>query len=781
MAMTARKYNLLWLFGVVLFVLLGLFILKFYPKEQRQGDILVIWPLDEKEKVYQKWNDQLEDSLRSNGFNVNVHYLYLSWDLGHKELRRFQMLRDTLRNMEQRGQRPQLILTYGDMPTYAVAANQYSSYRQIPVVFFGTHFPNYEGLKERFHKNMTGLVDSVHIKQNLDLIDDVMHKRMVVTQLEWSLSWCDSLLRQSFDKQMEQLDTTEYFNMMKLDKSGKQILANNGKKMFYALSVNSPDCNWGDNGQGFTADFSFSGRSRTVTLQTKYDYYCYSKHMDEPCSLFFTTKAQHFETNDSCAGGYFARFRTQLHEVMQYYVIPILRNDMQPWQLPMRRHSMGYYISWKAFRNSGMRLSDLPPYVTICNVTFADRHPILAGFLFRMFWFLIVIAIVILHYVFYRENLRLAKQKEMRRRHNLELIERRRELEVMLSNSQTITCRAVGDKILVTHSLRPEYTGHAYQISYEEAAQCIDEYYRKNVGEIMRTKEPGNYAVQFRGMFFTEVAHWYEMRMNVRNTPNGLEKSGIVVVIDGIKKEEAMLLEAHRRKLNAQERDNFINEMSHEIRTPLNAIVGFSQILTTPGMEFTDEEFETFRETIETNNKRLLQLIENMLTIAHLRNASVALHFRQVSVSETVEKVINDFNEEAVEKHITLTKNGPEDTRIIADPTAFEVVLSNLVSNAVKFNREHGAATVSWYEDTNAVTLRIADTGIGIAAEHMDLIYHRFFKVDPFTTGTGLGLSLVREFLTQMGGEINIQSELGKGTQVTVIFKKSEQHEATKV
>jgi signal transduction histidine kinase len=298
----------------------------------------------------------------------------------------------------------------------------------------------------------------------------------------------------------------------------------------------------------------------------------------------------------------------------------------------------------------------------------------------------------------------------------------------------------------------------------------------------MHTKEPGNYAVQFRGMFFTEVAHWYEMRLNVRNTPHGLEKSGIVVVIDSIKKEEAMLLEAHRRKLNAQERDNFINEMSHEIRTPLNAIVGFSQVLTTPGMEFTDEEFETIRETIETNNKRLLQLIENMLTIAHLRNASVALHFREISLRDSITKIMDDFQEEASEKHVTMqVQDSPEDTVIMVDPTAFDVVLSNLVSNAVKFNRENGTVTLSWYEDSEAITLRVADTGIGIAAEHMDLIYHRFFKVDPFTTGTGLGLSLVREFLSQMGGEVNIQSELGKGTQVTVTFKKSEQHEATKV
>jgi signal transduction histidine kinase len=778
--MVTKKYNVFWLLGVVLFALMGLGLYKLKPARPRGGDILVIWPLDEKEKVYQKWNGQLEDSLLANNLDVNVHYLYLSWDMGHKELRRFEMLRDTLRHLEARGQRPQLILTYGDMSTYAVAANPYGAFRQIPVVFFGTHFPNYEGLKERFHKNMTGLVDSVHIKQNLDLIDDVMHKRMVVTQLEWSLNWCDSLLRKSFDEQMEQLDTTEYFNMMKLDKSGRQIQANYGKKMFYALSVNSPDCNWGDNGQGFTADFSFSGRSHTVTLQTKYDYYCYSKHMDEPCSLFFTTKPQHFETNDSCAGGYFPMFRTELHEAIQYYAVPILKEGMQPWELPVRQHSMGYYISWKAFRNSHMRLSDLPDYVTVYNVTFRDRYPLLAGFLFRMLCFAIGIGIVLLHYVFYRESMRLAKQKEMRRRHNLELIERKRELEVMLSNSQTITCRSLDDSILVTHSLRPEYAGHTYRISYEEAAQCIEEFYRKKVSDIMRTDKPGNYAVQFRGMFFTEVAHWYEMRMNVRETPNGLVKSGIVVVIDAIKKEEAMLLEAHRRKLNAQERDNFINEMSHEIRTPLNAIVGFSQILTTPGMEVTDEEFEQFREIIESNNKRLLKLIEDMLTIAHLRNASVALHFREVPVPDMLDKMLDDFGNEAREKDVTLSiDKGPDGTCVWVDPTAFEVVLSNLVSNGVKFTHGGGSVTLGWNEDCEAVYVYVADTGIGIAAEHMDLIFHRFFKADPFTTGSGLGLSLVREFLGQMGGEVNIQSALGKGTRVTVTMKKKEQHGET--
>jgi two-component system sensor histidine kinase VicK len=150
-----------------------------------------------------------------------------------------------------------------------------------------------------------------------------------------------------------------------------------------------------------------------------------------------------------------------------------------------------------------------------------------------------------------------------------------------------------------------------------------------------------------------------------------------------------------------------------------------------------------------------------------------------MSVEDALNKVMADFEEESHEKHVNLhIKEGPAGTQVSVDPTALEVVLSNLVSNGVKFTREGGSVTLRWDEDCEAVYIYVEDTGIGIAAEHMDLIFHRFFKVDPFTSGTGLGLSLVREFLTQMGGSVDIQSELGKGTRVTVTFKKSEQHEA---
>ncbi len=238
-----------------------------------------------------------------------------------------------------------------------------------------------------------------------------------------------------------------------------------------------------------------------------------------------------------------------------------------------------------------------------------------------------------------------------------------------------------------------------------------------------------------------------------------------------IEDQNLKLLSAYRVK------SEFLATMSHELRTPLNAILGFSQILDSQSKgPLTSHQAEMVKR-IFTNGKNLLSLVNDILDLSKLEAQRLSLNPTPVHLHRLVQATLSDLRSLADGKTITLeSRLSLSDPVVTGDEHRLRQVLTNLVSNAIKFT-DRGQVNITLREAVpNHITLTVADTGIGIAAEQLPHIFEAFRQVDQSIRrqrpGTGLGLAIVQSLVTIMGGTIAVESQVGQGTTFTVTLPR---------
>jgi len=229
----------------------------------------------------------------------------------------------------------------------------------------------------------------------------------------------------------------------------------------------------------------------------------------------------------------------------------------------------------------------------------------------------------------------------------------------------------------------------------------------------------------------------------------------------------------------------FLANMSHEIRTPLNGIVGFTELLKDTGL---DEEQSEFIEIIEKSSENLLEIINNVLDLSKIESNKIEIEHIKFNPIEEFENAIEVYAVRASEKHIDLSCFiDPElENPIKGDPTKIKEILINLLSNAVKFTSSSGAINVdirkveSDDDNTTKIKFIVEDNGIGMTPKQKSKIFDAFGQADISITrkygGTGLGLTISSSFVELMGGELDLESELEKGTSFffTLEFENGE-------
>lgn len=224
----------------------------------------------------------------------------------------------------------------------------------------------------------------------------------------------------------------------------------------------------------------------------------------------------------------------------------------------------------------------------------------------------------------------------------------------------------------------------------------------------------------------------------------------------------------------AQESDrlksSFLANMSHEIRTPMNGIVGFCQLLKQTNN--VDEQVTKYCDIIATSSNQLLAIINDIIDISKIEAGQVSLSHEPVSIMDVVERTTAIFSALANQKNVALRINSEIDSRlvILSDQTKIAQILSNLVNNAIKFTKQ-GFVEVGVNENSKHLKIWVRDTGIGIAKENQDLIFDRFRQIEEANPnsmkGTGLGLSISKSLVEMLGGEIWVDSDIGKGAKFT--------------
>jgi signal transduction histidine kinase len=235
--------------------------------------------------------------------------------------------------------------------------------------------------------------------------------------------------------------------------------------------------------------------------------------------------------------------------------------------------------------------------------------------------------------------------------------------------------------------------------------------------------------------------------------------------VDELAQANMALYESNRLK------GDFLATISHELRTPLNSILGFSDVLLS-GNQLSDKQ-KRWVGNIQTSGERLLNLINDILDLAKIEAGKMQIRVVEFSVYDVCEGLLNMFRPMAEKKNIELRAQlAPGMPVLRQDVVKLQQILSNLLSNAIKFTPEGGRVLLRADVEGPDLVLTVADTGVGIAPEEQGLVFEKFRQGgNPLTrehAGTGLGLSIVRELAKLLGGEVSLQSELGRGSTFTV-------------
>jgi len=253
-----------------------------------------------------------------------------------------------------------------------------------------------------------------------------------------------------------------------------------------------------------------------------------------------------------------------------------------------------------------------------------------------------------------------------------------------------------------------------------------------------------------------------------------------VVVLERVAKARA---ESEKRRVQAEEtkriQSEFFANVSHELRTPLTLILSPLEAILQDHSRGLPPEVTGYFSSMQRNAARLLQLINNLLDLAKVGAGKVFLRYGPLELHAFLADVLPPFEAMAQRKGVVLTLEGTATEPVQMDAEKTDIIFQNLLANALKFTAE-GAVTVRVSQDKTHVIVEVIDSGIGIVAKDLERIFDRFAQSDSSSTrlfgGTGIGLSLVEEFVTLQGGEITVESQEGVGSTFTVRLPKGVEH-----
>ena len=259
---------------------------------------------------------------------------------------------------------------------------------------------------------------------------------------------------------------------------------------------------------------------------------------------------------------------------------------------------------------------------------------------------------------------------------------------------------------------------------------------------------------------------------------NGMELSVVIskVTDDAISNEISAILivtDITQEKLIQKQKSDFFANASHELKTPITVMQGFAEVLM--NKEGIDDASKKQLGRIYKESLRLGSLISDMLVLSKIESGDAPRRvLSEVALEDIAKEVLDGLSEKSQSRNITATIVGS--AKLTADQTMIFELVENLVSNAIKYNKDGGSVTISISETDAGVCLQVKDTGIGIEKEHLPRLCERFYRVDKSHSkrigGTGLGLAIVKHICAISGAELSIESDFGIGTTVTVVFSK---------
>lgn len=655
-----------------------------------------------------------------------------------------------------KGWKPEIILVNDDQAAYSLFKCHHPLVKEVPIVFGGVNYPNWELLKE--YPNATGFHDRMDIMKNIHLGTKLFGKEVELFTVLDS-TYIDRQIREEIEEQLKDEKVTYMVGYSGTPREKRLHFPRKpGYARFSSLSVRIGK-------RQETANFIWTLSKYSTGmcyLQMKRDYT--TVNIGNICaSPSLTAINEAFGYNEKLLGGYMTTYPIMAEEEVSA-AVRILHGE-KPSDIPIRESRKTYVIDWNVMQQRGISKERIPKECTIINIPFSEKYPVL--------WGTGVVVIVISLSTLFVWLFFLYRREQGRKKRALYELENEKEtLALAIEGSDTFAWKLENDHFIFEKDFWKSQGMVSKSFSFEELLSRMHPSHWDEVrGYWKSISKAGKVVSQVRCDFNGKGYQWWEFRYKTIILPGGGYKAaGLLLNIQTIKDREQELEQARQLAEKAELKQSFLANMSHEIRTPLNAIVGFSNILALDD-ELNQEERLEYIGSINKNSDLLLKLINDILELSRIESGYMSFEYEKCLVSDLIDSIYTTHQMLIPEQLEFIKELDTAQVEVMVDKGRLTQVLTNFLNNASKFTKVgHIKLGYRYLSDEDKVAIYVEDTGRGIAQSEQKMIFSRFYKQDEFSQGAGLGLSICQVIVEKLQGRIELWSEPGKGSRFTVVL-----------
>lgn len=721
-------------------------------REERR--ILIVHSYEESYVGYPDFNRLIDKEFRRNGVNADIRIVYLDCEAFQEEpeLKYMYHLLDSVSD----GWEPEVILVNDDQAAYSLFKCCHPLVKEIPVVFGGVNYPNWELLKE--YPNVTGFHDRMDLMKNIRLGAKLFGEDVELFTVLDS-TYIDRQIRADIENQLKDEKVTCMVGYSGTPREKRLHYPHKeGYTRFSSLSVRIGQ-------KQETANFIWTLSKYSTGmcyLQIKRDYT--SVNIGNICaSPSLTAINEAFGYNEKLLGGYITTFPILAEEEVSA-AIRILHGE-KPSDIPVRESRKKYVVDWNVMQQRGISKESIPAECTIINIPFQEEYPVVWGIGVVLIIILLSTLFVWLFFLYRREQGR-------KRRALYELESEKETLALAIEGSDTFAWKLENDHFVFEKEFWISQKMSAKSLGFEELLSFMHpDHWDEVRGYWKNISKAGKVVSQVRCDFNEKGYQWWEFRYKTILLPGGGYKAaGLLLNIQAIKDREQELEEARLLAEKAELKQSFLANMSHEIRTPLNAIVGFSNILALDDGVSPEERLE-YIGSINKNSDLLLKLINDILELSRIESGYMSFEYEKCFVSELVDSIYMTHQMLISEQLEFIKELDAVQVEVMVDKGRLTQVITNFLNNASKFTKTgYIKLGYRYLSESDRVAIYVEDTGRGIELSEQKMIFSRFYKQDEFSQGAGLGLSICQVIVEKLRGKIELWSEPGKGSRFTVVL-----------
>lgn len=721
-------------------------------REERR--ILIVHSYEESYVGYPDFNRLIDKEFRRNGVNADIRIVYLDCEAFQEEpeLKYMYHLLDSVSD----GWEPEVILVNDDQAAYSLFKCCHPLVKEIPVVFGGVNYPNWELLKE--YPNVTGFHDRMDLMKNIRLGAKLFGEDVELFTVLDS-TYIDRQIRADIENQLKDEKVTCMVGYSGTPREKRLHYPHKeGYTRFSSLSVRIGQ-------KQETANFIWTLSKYSTGmcyLQMKRDYT--SVNIGNICaSPSLTAINEAFGYNEKLLGGYITTFPILAEEEVSA-AIRILHGE-KPSDIPVRESRKKYVVDWNVMQQRGISKESIPAECTIINIPFQEEYPVVWGIGVVLIIILLSTLFVWLFFLYHREQGR-------KRRALYELESEKETLALAIEGSDTFAWKLENDHFVFEKEFWISQKMSAKSLGFEELLSFMHpDHWDEVRGYWKNISKAGKVVSQVRCDFNEKGYQWWEFRYKTILLPGGGYKAaGLLLNIQAIKDREQELEEARLLAEKAELKQSFLANMSHEIRTPLNAIVGFSNILALDDGVSPEERLE-YIGSINKNSDLLLKLINDILELSRIESGYMSFEYEKCFVSELVDSIYMTHQMLISEQLEFIKELDAVQVEVMVDKGRLTQVITNFLNNASKFTKTgYIKLGYRYLSESDRVAIYVEDTGRGIELSEQKMIFSRFYKQDEFSQGAGLGLSICQVIVEKLRGKIELWSEPGKGSRFTVVL-----------